>query len=70
MSETVIGLPFQVKRTKEQAQEHDICFRSQVKAALAEAENPETAFVLHDTVQKQWAAKRQALAKLAGKSAP
>jgi len=59
------GLPFHVKLSKEQAQEHDIWFRSQVKAALAEAETPETAFVPHDTVQKQWAAKRQALAKRA-----
>ena len=63
------GLPFQVKLTKEQAVEHDRWFRDQVKAALAEADKPETTFVPHDTVRDQWSAKRQALVKRAEKSA-
>ena len=70
MSETVIGLPFQVKLSKEQAEEHNLWFRSQVKAALTEADNPETAFVPHGTVQEQWSTKRQALSKRVGKSTP
>jgi DNA-damage-inducible protein J len=63
------GLPFQVKLPKAEAQEHDRWFRSRVEAALAEADNPETTFVAHDTVRGQWAGKRQALAKRVGKSA-
>ncbi len=61
------GLPFQVKLPKADALEHDRWFRSQVEAALTEADKPETAFVSHATVRKQWSAKRQALAKRAGK---
>lgn len=63
------GLPFQVKLPKAEALEHDRWFRSQVEAALAEADNPDTVFVPHPTVRDQWASKRQALAKRAGKSA-
>jgi len=61
------GLPFQVKLPTAEAQEHDLWFRSQVEAALTEADKPGTAFVPHATVRKQWAAKRHALAKRAGK---
>ena len=61
------GLPFQVKLSKDQALEHDRWFRSQVMTALAEADKPETTFVPHDTVRKQWSDKRQTLAKRAGK---
>ena len=64
------GLPFQVKLTKAEALEHDDWFRSQVTLALAEADKPEAIFVPHDTVHNQWTAKRQELAKRAGKSAP
>ena len=64
------GLPFQVKLPKEQALEHDRWFRSQVRTAVTEADKPETAFVPHDIVRDQWIAKRQTLAKRAGKSAP
>ena len=63
------GLPFQVKLPKAEALEHDRWFRSQVEAALAEADRPDTVFVPHTTVRDQWAAKRLALAKRAGKSA-
>lgn len=63
------GLPFQVKLPKAEALEHDRWFRSQVEAALAEADKPDTVFVPHTAVSEQWAAKRQALAKRAGKSA-
>ena len=62
------GLPFQVKLPKAEALEHDRWFRSQVEAALTEADKPETVFTPHAAVRKQWAAKRQALAKRAGKS--
>jgi addiction module RelB/DinJ family antitoxin len=61
------GLPFQVKLSKEQALEHDRWFRSQVKAALVEADKPETTFVPHDTAHEQWVTKRRELAKRAGK---
>lgn len=64
------GLPFQVKLPKEQAQEHDRWFRSQVEAALAEADKPETAFVPHNSVRDQWTSKRQVLAKRAGRVVP
>lgn len=64
------GLPFEVKLPKAQALEHDRWFRSQVEAALTDADRPETVFVQHDTVHEQWAAKRLALAKRAGKSVP
>lgn len=63
------GLPFQVKLPKAEALEHDRWFRIQVEAALAEADKPETAFVPHAIVRDQWASKRQALAKRAGKKA-
>jgi addiction module RelB/DinJ family antitoxin len=63
------GLPFQVKLPKAEALEHDRWFRSQVEAALAEADKPETAFVSHAAVRDQWTSKRQALAKRAGKTA-
>lgn len=63
------GLPFQVKLPKAEALEHDRWFRSQVEAALAEADKSDTVFVPHTTVHNQWASKRQALAKRAGKSA-
>jgi len=63
------GLPFQVKLPKEQLLEHDRWFRSQVEAAVAVADKPETTFVTHNTVHDQWAAKRQTLAKQAGKPA-
>jgi antitoxin component of RelBE/YafQ-DinJ toxin-antitoxin module len=63
------GLPFQVKLPKAEAMEHDRWFRSQVEAALAEADKPETVFVPHTTVRDRWASKRQALAKQSGKSA-
>ena len=64
------GLPFQVKLPHAEAVEHDRWFRNQVEAALAEADNPETACVPHTTVRDRWAAKRQALAKQAGTPAP
>lgn len=64
------GLPFEVRLPKEQAQEHDRWFRSQVEASLAEADKPGTTFVPHDTVCDRWNAKRQALASKAGKTAP
>ena len=57
------GLPFPVKLSQEQAQEHDRWFRSQVATALAEADKPETVVVPHATVRDQWTAKRQALAE-------
>jgi len=63
------GLPFQVKLPKAEALEHDRWFRGKVEAALAEAEKPETVFVPQSTITAQWAAKRQALARRAGKSA-
>lgn len=63
------GLPFQVKLPKAEALEHDRWFRSQVEAALAEADKPETVFVPHTAVRDQWASKRQVLAKQAKKSA-
>jgi DNA-damage-inducible protein J len=63
------GLPFQVKLPKAEALEHDRWFRSQVAAALKEADKPEAVFTPHATVRKKWAAKRQALAKRAGKPA-
>lgn len=63
------GLPFQVRLSKEQALEHDRWFQDQVKAALNEADKPETTFVPNDTVKNQWATKRQALAKQIGKTA-
>jgi addiction module RelB/DinJ family antitoxin len=62
------GLPFQVKLPKAEAQEHDRWYRSQVEAALAEADKPETVFVPHTTVRDQWASKRQVLTKRIGKS--
>ena len=52
---------------KAEALEHDRWFRSQVDAALAEADKPDTVFVPHTTVRDQWASKRQALASRAGK---
>jgi addiction module RelB/DinJ family antitoxin len=61
------GLPFQVKLPKAEALEHDRWFRSQVAAALAEADKPDTVFVSHATVRDQWATKRQALASRAVK---
>ena len=61
------GLPFQVKLPKADALEHDRWFRSHVESALTEADKPETVFVPHATFRDQWAAKRQALAKRAGK---
>lgn len=64
------GLPFQVKLSSAEAQEHDRWFRSQVEAALAEADNPDTAFVPHEAIRNRWAAKRQALIEQAGASAP
>ena len=63
------GLPFQVKLPKAEAQEHDRWYRSQIEAALAEADKPDAIFVPHTTVREQWAAKRQALSKRTGKSA-
>lgn len=63
------GLPFQVKLPKAEALEHDRWFRSQVAAALAEADKPDTVFTPHATASEQWASKRQALAKRAGKPA-
>lgn len=62
------GLPFQVKLPKAEALEHDRWFRSQVEAAVTEADKPETVFVPHATVQERWTSKKQALAKRAGKS--
>jgi len=58
----------QFEKTVDKALEHDRWFRSQVEAALTEADKPETVFTPHAAVRKQWAAKRQALAKRAGKS--
>ena len=63
------GLPFQVKLPKAEALEHDRWFRTQVQAALAEADKPETVFVPHATVRDKWASKRQALVKRAGRTA-
>lgn len=63
------GLPFQVKLPKEQALEYDLWFQSQIEAAVAEADKPETIFVNHDTVHEQWAAKRKILAERVGKPA-
>lgn len=62
------GLPFQVKLPKEEALQHDLWYRSQVEAALVEADKPETVFVPHTAVRAQWATKRQTLAKRAEKS--
>jgi addiction module RelB/DinJ family antitoxin len=62
------GLPFEIKLPDEQTREHDRWFRDQIDAAVKEADAPETLFVPHETVVKQWDAKRQALAKSAGKS--
>lgn len=64
------GIPFEIKLPKVQAQEHDRWFRSQIEAALAEADKPETAFVSHTAVHEQWAAKRQAMAQRAGEKMP
>ena len=64
------GLPFQVRLPKAEAIEHDRWFRSQVEAALTEADKQGTAFIPHDTVRDRWTAKRQALASKAGKTAP
>jgi addiction module RelB/DinJ family antitoxin len=64
------GLPFQVKLSREAAQEHDRWFRDQVVAALAEADKAEAVLIPHDQVRSRWAAKRQALAPRAGKSGP
>jgi addiction module RelB/DinJ family antitoxin len=61
------GLPFQVKLPKSEALEHDRWFRSQVEAALAEADKSGAVFVPHTTVRDQWASKRRALADRTGK---
>ena len=62
------GLPFQIKLPKAEALEHDRWFRSQVEAALVEADKPVTVFVPHATVRDQWVTKRKMLAKRAEKT--
>jgi addiction module RelB/DinJ family antitoxin len=62
------GLPFEVKLPKEAVQEHDRWFRSQVEAAIAEADKADAVFVPHGEVFARWATKRQALAQRAGTS--
>ncbi|MGV8080019.1 MAG: type II toxin-antitoxin system RelB/DinJ family antitoxin [Syntrophales bacterium] len=57
------GLPFEIKLPAEAAKEHDRWFRQQVKAAVEEADNPSTAFIPHEQVQKDWGAKRKGLLK-------
>ena len=57
------GLPFQVKLPKQAAKEHDTWFRQEVHAAMKDADKPETVFIPHEQVQKEWAAKRKELAK-------
>ena len=64
------GLPFQVKLSTEQAQEHDRWFRDHIDAALIEADKPGTEFIPHNTVRDQWARKRQALIDQTGKPTP
>ena len=61
------GLPFQVKLPVEAAQEHDRWFRSQVEAALKEADEPATEFIPHETVRSGWAEKKKALKARASK---
>jgi addiction module RelB/DinJ family antitoxin len=61
------GLPFQVKLPIDAAQEHDRWFRSQVEAALKEANDPTTEFIPHETVRSNWAEKKKALKARASK---
>ncbi len=55
------GLPFQVKLPTDAAQEHDRWFRSQVEAALKEADDPATEFIPHEKVRSHWAEKKKTL---------
>ena len=55
------GLPFQVRLPEDAAQEHDLWFRTQVEAALEEADNSETQFVSHEEIRSSWAEKRRSL---------
>lgn len=59
------GLPFQVKLPADAAQKHDEWFRCQVRQALAEADNPATEFVAHESIRSRWAEKKKALQALA-----
>lgn len=59
------GLPFQVKLPADAAQKHDEWFRSQVRQAVAEADNPATELVSHESVRSRWAEKKKALQALA-----
>ena len=45
------------------ADDHDKWFKDQVEIALKEADDPETAWVDHAVVRKDWEAKRAALSK-------
>lgn len=59
------GLPFQVKLPADAVQKHDEWFRTQVQKAVAEAANPATVFVSHDSVRSRWAEKKKILQTLA-----
>ncbi len=64
------GLPFQIRLPKTEALEHDRWFRSQVEAALKEADAPDAVFIPHDEVASRWAAKRKALQATSAKVKP
>ena len=59
------GLPFQVKLPADAALQHDEWFRNQVQQALAEADNPATEFVAHETVRSRWSNRKKTLQALA-----
>lgn len=61
------GLPFQVKLQDDAAKAHDSWFRSQVEAALKEADDPNTEFTPHESFSSNWTEKKKALAARAGK---
>ncbi|HBG06393.1 MAG: hypothetical protein A2075_21840 [Geobacteraceae bacterium GWC2_58_44] len=61
------GLPFQVKLQGDAAQAHDSWFRSQIEAALKEADDPTTELIPHETVRSNWTEKKKTLEARAGK---
>jgi len=61
------GLPFQVKLPADAAKKHDEWFQNQVRQAVAEADNPATELVPHETVRSRWAEKKKALQELAAR---
>ena len=62
------GLPFPVKLSKEDAEEHDRWFRQQVKSAVEGADRPGAVFTPHTQVRGRWVAKRKELTQRATKA--